>query len=61
VEKRFDRIDAKLDAIDAHLNAMKVEYEKRTTKLETTQKGFVALCVALITAALGTLGKILHL
>ena len=61
MEKRFDRIDAKLDAIDSRVTAIVVEQEKRLAHLETTQKGLIALSLAILTAALTSLAKALHL
>jgi hypothetical protein len=61
MEPRFDRIDSKLDSILDKVNAMSVDHSSRLTHLETTQKGIIALCVALVTSAFGALAKALHL
>ena len=61
MKERFDSIDSKLDKIAEALVTMKVEHHGRITKIETTQKGVIALCVALITTALGALAKSLNL
>ena len=42
-EKRFDKIDEKLEKIEQFLSQYRVTSEKRITKIETVQKGFLAL------------------
>jgi tetrahydromethanopterin S-methyltransferase subunit G len=61
MEQRFDRIDDKLDSIEEKLSNLAMEHQQRITKLETTQKGVIALCMALLTTALAALAKALHL
>ncbi len=61
MENRFDKIDQKLDIIDARLHALTSDHQQRITKLETTQKGIVTLCLAIITSAFAALAKALHL
>ena len=41
--KRFDKIDAKLDKIEDFLSNYRVKAEKRMTKIEMIQKGFMAV------------------
>ena len=57
MQDRFDRIEDKIDSLHTKLDS----YQERITRIETTQKGVIALCLAIITAALGTLAKALHL
>ncbi len=61
MENRFDRIDEKLDSLQKSLNAIQNDTTGRLVKLETTQKGVIALCLAVITAGLGSLAKLLHI
>ncbi len=61
MQDRFDRIDEKLDSIQEKLNNLAFSHHEKIVRLETQQKGIIALCVAVITAALGTLAKALHL
>ncbi len=61
MEQRFDRLEAQLDEIMKDLRTLTVAHENRITKLETTQKGVIALCGAILTAALASFAKALHL
>ena len=48
MESRFDRLEDKLDSIADELHKISLVHEARLTKLETTQKGFVAVSAALM-------------
>lgn len=61
MQDRFDRIDDKLNSLQKDINVVIMMTNERVTKLETTQKGVIALCVAIITASLTALAKTLHL
>lgn len=61
MEQRFDRLEDKLDALTQEIRHIALSHENRVTKLETTQKGVIALCVAVLTAGLTALAKALHL
>ncbi len=61
MEQRFDRLEAQLDELLKELRTLSISHENRITKVETTQKGVIALCAALLTAALTSLAKALHL
>ena len=61
MEARFDRIDDKLDRLTEQLQTLTVAHEHRLSKLETVQKGVVALSTALMTAVVAGLAKLMHL
>jgi tetrahydromethanopterin S-methyltransferase subunit G len=61
MEARFDRIDDKLDRIDEKLQSLAIEHHQRITRIETQQKGVIALCTAIVTAALAALARALNL
>ncbi len=65
MEKRFDKIDAKLDEMDRRLQTVTSEHQQRLTKVETSQKGVIyiggAIATALITAIVTAISKLLHL
>ncbi len=61
MEQRLSRIEDKLDALTKEIATLAVSHENRITKTETMQKGVVALCVAVLSAALTALAKALHL
>jgi predicted component of type VI protein secretion system len=59
MEHRFDRLDKKLDQLRQDIYKVTVRYETRLAKLETTQKGFVAITAAVLAASVGVLFKTL--
>jgi hypothetical protein len=50
MKDRFDKIDDKLNKIEGFLADYRVESEKRLSKLETAQKGFVTVFTIILTA-----------
>ena len=42
-DNRFDRLDEKLDRIEEFLSDYRVNSEKRLTKIELIQKGFITI------------------
>ena len=61
MEARFDRIDDKLDRLAEQLQVLTVAHESRLSKLETVQKGVIAVGTALLTAVVTGFAKLLHL
>lgn len=58
---RLERIEDKIDSLQKDMQVIVLMTNERVTKLEVQQKGVLSLCVVIVTAALGTLAKALHL
>jgi len=57
MEKRLDRMERKIDDIYSEVHKSNVSDATRLAKLETTQRGFITIFTAILTAITGFLIK----
>ena len=61
MDQRLTKIEDKLDALHADVNVVLRDNAERLAKLETNQRGMIAVCTMLVTAAFAALARMLHL
>ncbi len=55
MKEDFERIETKIDTLQATINGLHVQHHGRISKLEANQKGIISVLGAILTAVLGSL------
>jgi hypothetical protein len=61
MDNRLDRIEEKLDRMQESIQKVTIEHSSKLAKVETTQRGFIAIFSTLLAALVAYIGSVFHI